>query len=119
MSARVAAWAVWTLCGLTIVLVCYVLTFAVYYRRAFPLQDQGLLFLIGVVASAFVGALVASRLLRNPVGWFFLVSAACFAIGEAANRYAVYGLVVVVGQDEGDQADVLVEEANLRLQEAL
>jgi len=71
MSARVAAWAVWTLCGLTIVLVCYVLTFAVYYRRAFPLQDQGLLFLVGVVASAFVGALVASRLSRNPVGWFF------------------------------------------------
>ena len=62
MSARVAAWAVWTLCGLTIMLVCCVLTFDVYYRRAFPPQDQGLLLLLGVVASAFVGALVASRL---------------------------------------------------------
>ena len=103
MSARVATWADWTLCGLTIVLVCCVLTFSVYYRRAFLLQDQGLLFfVIGVVASAFFGALVASRLPRNAVGWFFLVSAACFAMGEAAKRYAVYGLVVVVGQDEGD-----------------
>ena len=102
MSARVAAWAVWTLCGLTIMLVCCVLTVAVYYRRAYPPQDQGLLFLLGVVASAFVGALVASRLPRNPVGWFFLVSAICFAMGDAATHYAVYGLVVVVGQDEGD-----------------
>jgi uncharacterized membrane protein YfcA len=96
MSARVAAWAVWTLCGLTIMLVCCVLTFAVYYRRAFPPQDQGLLLLLGVVASAFVGALVASRLPRNPASWFFLVSAICFAMGEAATHYAVYGFIYML-----------------------
>ena len=48
-----------------------------------------------------------------------LVSAAYFAMGEAAKRYAVYGLIVVVGQDEVDEAEVLVEEATLRLHEAL
>jgi hypothetical protein len=97
MNARVAAWAAWTLCGLTIVWVCCVLTFAVLYREAFPIQDQALLSLVGVVASAFVGALVASRRPRNPVGWFFAVSAACLAAGEAATRYALYGIVVSPG----------------------
>ena len=97
MNARVAAGVAWTLCGLTIVWVCCVLTFAVLYREAFPIHDQALLSLVGVVASALVGALVASRRPRNPVGWFFAVSAACLAAGEAATRYALYGIVVAPG----------------------
>ena len=34
---------------------------------------------------------------RNPVGWFFVISAACFAVGEATFRYAVYGIVIDPG----------------------
>jgi hypothetical protein len=40
---------------------------------------------------------VASRQPRNPVGWFFVVSATCWAVNEATGRYAVYGLVIEPG----------------------
>ena len=34
---------------------------------------------------------------HNPVGWFFVISADCFAVGEATFRYAVYGIVIDPG----------------------
>jgi hypothetical protein len=51
-------------------------------------------FLFGVVSCALVGGVVAARRPHNPVGWFFLVGAACFAVGEATFRYAVYGSII-------------------------
>jgi hypothetical protein len=68
MIARVAASVAWTLCGLIIVLVCCVLTFDLFSRGDLPIQYEGLLPLVGMVASALVGALVASRRPHNPVG---------------------------------------------------
>jgi len=68
-------------------------TFSVLYQ----VNLQGLTFFVFVVSSAFVGAVVASRRPQNPVGWFFVVSAATAAVGEATLRYAVYGLVIAPG----------------------
>ena len=93
MRTRVAAWVAWMLCGLTLVLVCCVVAFAFIYRT----NLQELVFLVGVVASALVGAVVASRHPRNPIGWFFVLSASSFAITDATLRYAVYGLVIAPG----------------------
>jgi hypothetical protein len=94
MSARVAAWLAWPLCGLTLILVACVVAFEVLYRVSLA----GLIFLlVFVVPSALVGALVASRQPRNPVGWFFVVSATCWAVNEATGRYAIYGLVIEPG----------------------
>src|SRR5829696_9172782 len=94
MSARVAAWLAWPLCGLTLILVACVVAFEVLYRVSLA----GLVFLlVFVVPSALVGAVVASREPRNPVGWFFVVSATCWAVNEATGRYAVYGLVIEPG----------------------
>src|SRR5215207_10206695 len=94
MSARVAAWLAWPLCGLTLILVACVVAFEVLYRVSLA----GLVFLlVFVVASALVGAVVASRQPRNPVGWFFVVSATCWAVNEATGRYAVYGLLIEPG----------------------
>jgi hypothetical protein len=90
MSIRVAAWSAWSLCGLTLVLVCCVVVFALLYRKGL----QELIFLVGVVASALVGAVVASRRPRNPIGWFFVLSSSSFAIADATLRYAAYGLVI-------------------------
>jgi hypothetical protein len=75
-------------------LVCSSVALTIIYRYT-PLQE--LPFLVGVVASALVGAVVASRRPRNPIGWFFLLSASSFAIGEAMVQYAAYGLVIVPG----------------------
>jgi hypothetical protein len=93
MSARVAAWLAWSLCGLTLILVASVVAFEALYRVSL----SGLSLLVFVVPSALVGALVASRQPRNPVGWFFVVSATCWAVNEATGRYAVYGLVIEPG----------------------
>jgi hypothetical protein len=45
-----------------------------------------------LTASVLVGGLVTSRRPANPVGWFFLGSAGCFALTEVAAEYATYGL---------------------------
>jgi hypothetical protein len=93
MRARSASWLAWSLCALTLVLVACVLVFTVLQGA----HRQGLTFLIGVVSCALVGGVVASRRPHNPVGWFFAVSAACFAVGEATFRYAVYGILIDPG----------------------
>jgi len=94
MSTRVAAWLAWSLCGLMLILVACVVAFEALYRVSLA----GLVFLlVFVVPSALVGAVVASRQPRNPVGWFFVVSAICWAVNEATGRYAVYGLVIEPG----------------------
>ena len=94
MSARVAAWLAWSLCGLTLILVACVVAFEALYRVSLA----GLFFLlVFVVPSALVGAVVASRQPRNPIGWFFVVSATCWAVNEATGRYAIYGLVIEPG----------------------
>jgi hypothetical protein len=54
-------------------------------------------FLIAVGSAALVGALVASRQPRNPVGWFSLGHALCFALGEFGRQYAIYGTLTEPG----------------------
>jgi len=93
MNTHAASWLAWSVCTLTIVLVACVVVFMVLHG----VHRQGVAFLAAVVASALVGAVVASRRPQNPIGWFFAVSAACFAVGEATFRYALYGLVIEPG----------------------
>ena len=93
MSRRTAAWLAWSLCALTIALVTFVVVFSVFYRDYL----RGLALLLAVVSNALVGAVLASHRPRNPVGWFFVFSAASYAVSEATFRYAVYGLVIDPG----------------------
>ena len=93
ISPRVAAWLAWSLCGLTLILVSCVVAFEALYRVSL----SGLSVLVFAVPSALVGAVVASRQPRNPVGCFFVVSATCWAVNKATGRYAVYGLVIEPG----------------------
>ena len=93
VSTHLAAWLAWALCGLTLILVAGVVVFEGLFRVSL----SGLSLLVFVVPSALVGAVVASRQPRNPVGWFFVASATCWAVNEATGRYAVYGLVIEPG----------------------
>jgi hypothetical protein len=93
MKRRTAAWLAWSLCALTIALVTFVVVFSVFYQD----NIRDLAFLLAVVSNALVGAVLASHRPRNPVGWFFVFSAASFAVSEATFRYAVYGLVIDPG----------------------
>ena len=92
MSTR-ASWLAWSLCALTVALVICVVAFTVLTGTG----PRDFTFLLGVVSSTIVGAIVASRRPSNPIGWFLLASAACFAVSEAAFRYAIYGLVIEPG----------------------
>ena len=55
ISAHVAAWLAWSLCGLTLILVVCVVAFEALYRVSL----SGLSLLVFVVPSALVGAVVA------------------------------------------------------------
>jgi hypothetical protein len=89
-----ASWLAWALATLTIVSVCFLAAFTILYRDA---RLQELPFLVGVVVSALVGAVIASRRLRNPIGWFFVLSSSSFALAETTGRYADYGVVIAPG----------------------
>jgi hypothetical protein len=87
MSHR-TAWLAWSVCGLTVVLIACAVALAFLNRS----DEASVIFPLGLMVSAMVGGLIASRRPENPVGWFFLGSAGCFAITEVAAEYATYGL---------------------------
>jgi len=81
------------LCGLTLVLIACALVLAVPNR--YPVSD--LYFLMTEVSAALVGALIASRQPRNPVGWFIIGHALCFTLGEFGRQYAIFGVLTSPG----------------------
>ncbi len=88
MSPRAAAGLAWSVCGLTLALIVCAIVLAALnssdvVAASFPLA---------LTASVLVGGLVAARRPANPVGWFFLGSAGCFALTGVAAEYASYGL---------------------------
>ena len=100
MSRRTAVGLAWSVCGLTLVLVACALALA-FLNGA---DADAVSFPLAMTASAVVGGLVASRRPKNPVGWFFLGSAACFALVGVANGYATYGLLTAPGALPGARA---------------
>src|SRR5918995_4160174 len=87
--SRAAARLAWSMCGLTVVLVVCAVALAALNRSDVA---AAVVFPLALTVSATVGGLVASRRPENPVGWFFLGSAGCFALAELASEYATYGL---------------------------
>jgi hypothetical protein len=76
----------WTLCGLSVVTV---LTISVI--NAVSIQHDLLFettFVLFVIAFATVGALVAARQPRNPIGWLMCLAALSYALMGSADTYA-------------------------------
>jgi len=68
----------------------------------FGLTDLGgLAFLVAALAFATTGALVASRLPTNPIGWLFCVIGFLLGFGNLAYQYADYALFVSPGSLPG------------------
>jgi hypothetical protein len=88
VSARAASRVAWSACGLTLAVIACSLVLGVLNQT----DNQDVFFVVALVSCVAVGGLVASRQPRNPVGWFFLASAACFALQSFALQYALYGL---------------------------
>src|SRR5829696_3443064 len=87
--SRTAGWLAWSIFGLTVVLIACAVALAALNRSDVA---AAAIFPLALTVSAMVGGLVASRRPENPVGWFFLGSAGCFALAEVADEYATYGL---------------------------
>jgi hypothetical protein len=93
LGTRAAARLASSVCALVLVLIACALVLAFLnggdvYAVSFPL---------GLTASALVGGLVASRRPENPIGWFFLGGAVCYAFLTFAGGYATYGLLTAPG----------------------
>jgi hypothetical protein len=89
MISRNASRLAWTLCATIVVIGACVIVLQALNGRA-TVQDTvagG-----GTMTAAAVGALIASRRPRNPVGWFLLCSSMSLTLAEFAGEYAVYGL---------------------------
>ena len=87
------AWLAWGACGLVLIMIACAVVLAVPNHYALWRVD----FLVPVASAALLGALVASRQPRNPVGWFVLGHAFCFSLGEFGRQYAIFGVFTEAG----------------------
>jgi hypothetical protein len=96
----VAAWALWTLTMLAIPVVAWLDHLSRQAGRSDLAQlDLGAFVgpVLACVSAATVGAVLASRRPRHPVGWLLLVSGLSLAWGGVPPAYAAYGLLARPG----------------------
>ncbi len=98
MSSR-AAWLAWTLCAVCVALIALALLLD-FVTGDIPVEpeerlDPGLAVLTGVLALTFptVGALIASRLPSNPIGWIFCAVGLLYGVRRFTIAYADYALL--------------------------
>src|ERR687897_2626367 len=100
MSQRTAAWLAWSLWALCVALIALTLLLDFLTGEVIPAgvpgERPGLGFavLTGVLSLAFpmVGALIASRLPTNPIGWLFCGVGVLYTAGRFTSAYADYAL---------------------------
>jgi hypothetical protein len=99
MSRRTAAWLAWSLCGACVALIALALFLDFVTPESIQLPpgvrpDLGFAVLAGVLSLAYptVGALIASRLPTNPIGWIFCGLGLLYAVRQFAIAYADYAL---------------------------
>jgi hypothetical protein len=100
MSSRAARLS-WSLCLLWVALLAAAGVFdflngpdegAVGASDPWGTASMDIIYLVVVVAFAFVGALVASRQPKNPIGWMCLAVGLILTLSGAADEYGVYAL---------------------------
>ena len=101
ISRRAAAWLAWSLCAVCVALIGLALLLDFLTGEVIPAgvpgERPGLGFavLTGVLSLAFpmVGALIASRLPTNPIGWMFCGMGLLYGAWRFTGAYADYALV--------------------------
>jgi signal transduction histidine kinase len=85
------AWGLWTL---VLALLVFVLVLGSLNDSTVTAEDLFLLplLLLATLTSSTVGALVASRQPRNPIGWLFLGVSLCIVLGVMGEDYPIYAL---------------------------
>jgi hypothetical protein len=99
MSTRAASWLAWSLWAMCVALIAFALLLD-FLTDDVPVPPDarpgfGLVVLAGALSLAFptVGALIASRLPANPIGWIFCCAALVLATQRFTIAYADYAIV--------------------------
>jgi signal transduction histidine kinase len=94
MSRRAARWLAWWTWGLVLALLVFVLVLGALNGGDVTAEEIFFvpLVLLAVMTSGTVGALVASRQPRNPLGWLFLGLSLCVVLGVMGEDYPVYAI---------------------------
>jgi hypothetical protein len=99
LSARVASWLAWSLCGLSVAMFVVSVPLLVLARSAHvPSSWDADLTTGGLLASGLflvfplVGALIASRRPENPIGWLCLADGLFWMSTNMLDYYSVYGM---------------------------
>src|SRR5215208_295707 len=101
ISRRIATWLAWSVCAVCVALIGLALLLDFLTGEVIPAgmlgerPGPGFAILTGVLSLAFptVGALIASRLPTNPIGWIFCGMGLLYTAGRFSSAYADYALV--------------------------
>ncbi len=95
MSRRTVAWIAWSFCALSLMLtapslllLALNLTLSVAHLYDYWLENTLL-----AVSFSIIGAIIASRLPANPLGWLFCAAALIIAVAHLSAEYAIYALL--------------------------
>ena len=92
---RAASWLAGSLCGLSLVLTAlslFLFALNLSYSGAHG-YDYWLQNAVQAVSFSIIGAIIASRLPANPVGWLFCAAGCTIAVDCLSAEYAIYTLV--------------------------
>src|SRR5919112_1782840 len=100
ISRRIATWLAWSLCAVCVALIGLPLLLDFLTSEVISAgvpgarPGTGFAVLTGVLSLAFptVGALIASRLPTNPIGWIFCGMGVLYSAGRFTGAYADYAL---------------------------
>jgi hypothetical protein len=100
MGTRAASWLAWSFAALTVAMfvanvVLYFLTLSVQPPTAWGTGGLSvvLIFLLPFLAFPLVGALIASRRPKNPIGWICLAVGIFWMLANLTSGYGIYGLL--------------------------
>jgi hypothetical protein len=96
MSVRVATQLAWSLCAFSLVLtvLSVVLLALIFSDPNAKIYVYWLENTILPITFSIIGAIIASRLPANPLGWLFCAAACVAAVAHFSGEYAIYALLV-------------------------
>src|SRR3712207_8678057 len=106
--SRTTAWLAWSLCALSLALTALsLLLFALSLSHpdayVYEFWDGDTLV---ALSFSIIGAIIASRLPANPLGWLFCAAATMSAVDHFSAEYAIYALVAQPGSLQIGRAHV-------------